>query len=152
MSEDCPDLINKSIKKLLVILFVLALPVAVTSCSSEDTKSAAEILEQLPNSFFESSEVSLVKTGTVKACPYSTLGEMADAFFDDPSWNDFPSDSGGTVVELSGGLSYSGLPAIALIQFEVYGSTFEASYLGINSVDQNLFTLSALLTKMCEAV
>lgn len=42
--------------------------------------------------------------------------------------------------------------ATALIQFEVYGSTFEASYLGINSVDQNLFSLSALLTKMCEAV
>ena len=145
-------MINNSIKKLLVALFVLALPVSVTSCSSEDNKSAAEILEQLPNSFFESSEVSLVKAGTVKACPYSTLGEMADAFFDDPSWSDFPSDLGGTVVELSGGLSYSGLPATALIQFEVYGSTFEANYLGINGVDQNLFMLSAILTKMCEAV
>jgi hypothetical protein len=77
---------------------------------------------------------------------------MAEAFFDNPNWSDFPSNSGGTVVELSGELTYSGLPATALIQFDVYGSTFEASYLGINDADQNLLVLSALFIKMCEAV
>jgi hypothetical protein len=133
-------------------MFMGLLLALLTSCSSEDSVSAGDILEELPGSFFESSEISQVKNGTVKACPYATLGDMADAFFDNPRWSDFPSSSGGTVVELSGELTYSGLPATALIQFDVYGSTFEASYLGINDIDQNLLVLSALLTKMCEAV
>jgi hypothetical protein len=76
---------------------------------------------------------------------------MADAFMSNPSWRAFTSLSGSKVVELSGGISYSSLPATAVIQFEVFGSTFEISYLGINDIDQNKLVLSALLTKMCDA-
>jgi hypothetical protein len=77
---------------------------------------------------------------------------MADAFMSGPIWSDFISDSGGTVVELSGGITYDGMEVIALIQFDVYGIEFEANYLGIDGVDQNQIVLSTLLTKMCDAV
>ena len=100
---------------------------------------------------FESEEVKSVKSGTIKACPSSTLGEMADSFLSNPSWRDFDSVSGGKVVELTGGFSYDGVPVDAVIQFKVIGSSFETAYLGINGVDQNLLVLSALLTNMCEA-
>jgi hypothetical protein len=76
---------------------------------------------------------------------------MADAFMSGPNWTDFPSDSGGTIVELTGEISYDGYPSTALIQFELSGASFEASYLGINDVDQSLITLNVLLGKMCDA-
>jgi hypothetical protein len=139
-------------RNLSLTLYLLLLPIALTSCSSDNSEKTSGILEDLPGSFFDSSEINLVKNGSVKACPYSTLSEMADAFFENPNWRDFQSDSGITVVELTGELSYSGLPATALIQFEVFGSTFETSYMGINGVDQNRLVLAGLLTKMCEAV
>ena len=92
-----------------------------------------------------------VKDSYVQACSTATLGEMADAFMSDPQWRDFQGTSGNTIVELSGGISYDGMPADALIQFEISGGSFEAVYLGINSVDQNMLVLSALLNKMCDA-
>lgn len=140
------------LRKLSVALSLLVLSTTLVSCSSDSSGNTSEILENLPGSFFDSPEVNLVKTGSVKACPYSTLGEMAEAFFQNPKWREFESDSGITVVELTGELSYSGLPATALIQFEVFDSTFEISYLGINDVDQNRLVLAGLLSKMCEAV
>jgi hypothetical protein len=76
---------------------------------------------------------------------------MADAFMTNPSWRDFPSTTGSTVVELTGEISYDGYPADALIQFDLSGGSFEAVYLGINDVDQSRLLLSALLTKMCDA-
>ena len=83
--------------------------------------------------------------------PSATLGEMADAFMSDASWTDFPSSTGSTIVELTGEISYDGYPADAIIQFDLYGDSFEAVYLGINDVDQSKLVLSALLTKMCNA-
>jgi hypothetical protein len=94
----------------------------------------------------------VVKNGSLNECSNTTLGEMADAFMSDPNWSDFISDTGGTVVELSGGITYDGMEVIALIQFDVYGIEFEASYLGFNGVDQNQLMLNTLLTKMCDAV
>jgi hypothetical protein len=76
---------------------------------------------------------------------------MAEAFMSNPSWRDFPSTSGGTVVELTGEISYDGYPADALIQFDLSGGSFEAVYLGINDVDQSMLMLSSLLNKMCDA-
>ena len=105
-----------------------------TGCVKSGEDSSSSILPQIPIELFDSSEVRAVKNGSVQACPFSTLGEMAEAFMSNPSWSDFTSNTG-----------------TAVIQFEVFGSTFETSYLGINGIDQNKLVLSALLTKMCDA-
>ncbi len=131
---------NSKLKLVSVFLFST---LTLTSCSSSENLFSSGI--------FESAAIKSVKEGSIQACPSSTLGEMGDAFLSNSSWRDFDSISGSKVVELTGGFNYDGMPVDAVIQFEVTGSNFETSYLGINGVDQNLLVLSALLTKMCEA-
>jgi hypothetical protein len=79
------------------------------------------------------------------------LGEMADAFMSSPSWEEFTSTTGGTVVQLTGEISYDGYPAEAILQWSVSGSTFDTEYFGINGVGQSLITVSALYNNMCSA-
>lgn len=136
-----------------VISVALALPLLLVGCSSSDSSSESfdDPFTDFSDLFQDSANVSSVKDAYLNSCPTATLGEMADAFMSGPSWSDFPSDSGGTVVELTGEISYEGYPSTALIQFDLSGGSFEASYLGINDVDQSLITLNVLLNKMCEA-
>ena len=136
-----------------VISVALVLPLLLVGCSSSDSSSESfdDPLTDFSDLFQDSANVSSVKDAYLNSCPTATLGEMADAFMSGPSWSDFPSDSGGTVVELTGEISYEGYPSTALIQFDLSGGSFEASYLGINDVDQSLITLNVLLNKMCEA-
>ena len=136
-----------------VISVALLLPLLLAGCSSSDSSSESfdDPLTDFSDLFQDSANVSSVKDAYLNSCPTATLGEMADAFMSGPSWSDFPSDSGGTVVELTGEISYEGYPSTALIQFDLSGGSFEASYLGINDVDQSLITLNVLLNKMCEA-
>jgi len=135
------------------ISFALILPLLLVGCSSSDSSSESfdDPFTDFSDLFQDSVNVSSVKDAYLTSCPTATLGEMADAFMSGPSWTDFPSDSGGTIVELTGEISYDGYPSSALIQFELSGGSFEASYLGINDVDQSLLTLNVLLNKMCEA-
>jgi hypothetical protein len=132
---------------------VLVLPLLLAGCSSSDSSSESfdDPFTDFSDLLQDSANVSSVKDAYLNSCPTATLGEMADAFMSGPSWTDFPSDSGGTVVELTGEISYDGYPSTALIQFDLSGGSFEASYLGINDVDQSLITLNVLLNKMCEA-
>ena len=136
-----------------VISVALVLPLLLVGCSSSDSSSESfdDPFTDFSDLFQDSANVSSVKDAYLTSCPTATLGEMADAFMSSPSWTDFPSNSGGTVVELTGEISYEGYPSTALIQFDLSGGSFEASYLGINDVDQSLITLNVLLNKMCEA-
>jgi hypothetical protein len=123
----------------------------ISGCSQSEIDNASSIIEDLSDFDLETPGVSVVKNGSLNECSHTTLGEMANAYMSNPNWSDFIADSGGTVVELSGGITYSGMEVTALIQFDVYGTAFEASYLGFNGVDQNQFMLNTLLTKMCDA-
>ena len=134
-------------RPIYVLLAVVSLLLAGCSSSSDSSDTSSDLLDY----FTESANVSSVKDASLSSCPSATLGQMADAFMTNPSWRDFPSTTGGTVVELTGEISYDGLPADALIQFDLSGGSFEAVYLGINDVDQSRLVLSALLTKMCNA-
>jgi len=136
-----------------VVSVALVLPLLLVGCSSSDSSSESfdDPFTDFSDLFQDSANVSSVKDAYLNSCPTATLGEMADAFMSGPSWTDFPSDSGGTVVELTGEISYEGYPSTALIQSDLSGGSFEASYLGINDVDQSLITLNVLLNKMCEA-
>jgi hypothetical protein len=136
-------------RPIYVLLAVISLLLA--GCSSSSSSDASDATSDLLDYFTESSNVLSVKDASLSSCPSATLGQMADAFMTNPSWRDFPSTSGGTVVELTGEISYDGFPADALIQFDLSGGSFEAVYLGINNVDQSLLVLSALLNKMCDA-
>ena len=134
-------------RPIYILLAIVPLLLAGCSSSSDSSDTSSDLLDY----FTESANVSSVKDASLSSCPSATLGQMADAFMTNPSWRDFPSTSGGTVVELTGEISYDGFPADALIQFDLSGGSFEAVYLGINNVDQSLLVLSALLNKMCDA-
>ena len=134
-------------RPIYILLAIVPLLLAGCSSSSDSSDASSDLLDY----FTESANVASVKDASLSSCPSATLGQMADAFMTNPSWRDFPSTTGGTVVELTGEISYDGLPADALIQFDLSGGSFEAVYLGINNVDQSLLVLSALLTKMCDA-
>ena len=136
-------------RPIYVLLAVISLLLA--GCSSSSSSDASDATSDLLDYFTESSNVLSVKDASLSSCPSATLGQMADAFMTNPSWRDFPSTSGGTVVELTGEISYDGFPADALIQFDLSGGSFEAVYLGINNIDQSLLMLSSLLNKMCDA-
>ena len=133
----------------IATLFASTLLSGCGSCSSED---ATAFIDDTVNSFLgDSVNVSSVKDAYLSSCPSATLGQMADAFMANPSWSDFASTTGGTVVELTGGITFDSADVEALIQFELSGSSFEASYLSFNQVSQNQLMLSSLLTKMCDA-
>jgi hypothetical protein len=134
-------------RPIYILLAIVPLLLAGCSSSSDSSDTSSDLLDY----FTESANVSSVKDASLSSCPLATLGQMADAFMTNPSWRDFPSTTGGTVVELTGEISYDGLPADALIQFDLSGGSFEAVYLGINNVDQSRLVLSALLSKMCDA-
>jgi len=134
-------------RPIYILLSIFALLLAGCSSSSDSSDVSSDLLDY----FTESANVSSVKDASLSSCPSATLGQMADAFMTNPSWRDFPSTTGGTVVELTGEISYDGLPADALIQFDLSGGSFEAVYLGINNVDQSMLMLSSLLNKMCDA-
>jgi hypothetical protein len=136
-------------RPIYVLLAVISLLLA--GCSSSSSSDSSDVSSDLLDYFSESANVSSVKDASLSSCPSATLGQMAEAFMSNPSWRDFPSTSGGTVVELTGEISYDGYPADALIQFDLSGGSFEAVYLGINDVDQSMLMLSSLLNKMCDA-
>jgi hypothetical protein len=134
-----------------VITLVMLLPLLLAGCSGSSDASSDDPFTDFSEIFTDSANVSSVKDAYLGSCPTATLGEMADAFMSGVNWDDFQSSSGGTIVELTGEISYDGYPSTAQIQFELSGGSFEAVYLGINGVDQNRLTLSALLGKMCDA-
>ena len=135
-----------------VVIATLFVSTLLSGCSSSSSEDATAFIDDTVNSFLgDSVNVSSVKDAYLTSCPSATLGQMADAFMANPSWSDFASTTGGTVVELTGGITFDSADVEALIQFELSGSSFEASYLSFNQVSQNQLMLSSLLTKMCDA-
>lgn len=135
-----------------IVIAVLFASTLLTGCSDSSSEDATAFLDDTVNSFLgDSANVSSVKDAYLSSCPYATLGQMADAFMANPSWSDFASTTGGTVVELTGGITFDGADVEALIQFDLTGANFEAVYLSLNQVSQSKLMLSSLLTKMCEA-
>ena len=143
-------MISQTSKKFFFITVAL-IPLLLAGCSGSSSSDSSDVFSDPLEFFTDSANVSAVKDASLSSCPSATLGQMADAFMTNPSWRDFPSTTGSTVVELTGEISYDGYPADALIQFDLSGGSFEAVYLGINDVDQSRLLLSALLTKMCDA-
>ena len=142
---------NKSALIAILAASILTLSSCGSSSDSGSDSSSDYSASDLADLFSDSANVSSVKNGTVGACPSATLGEMADAFMSSPSWDEFTSTTGGTIVELTGQISYDGYPAEAVLQWSVSGSTFDTEYFGIDGVGQSLITVSALYSNMCSA-
>ena len=143
--------INRKRSSIVAVTMIL-LSTLLTGCSDSSSEDATAFLDDTVNSFLgDSANVSSVKDAYLSSCPNATLGQMADAFMANPSWSDFASTTGGTVVELTGGITFDGADVEALIQFDLTGANFEAVYLSLNEVSQSKLMLSSLLTKMCEA-
>lgn len=140
---------KKSKRRLFILATLISL--LLTGCSGSSSSDSSDVSNEILDFLSDSANVSSVKDASLSSCPLATLGEMADSFMTSPSWRDFSSTSGGTVVELKGEILYDDYPADALIQFNLSGGSFEAVYLGINGIDQSLLILNALLTKMCDA-
>jgi hypothetical protein len=140
-------------KSLAIVALLVTSTALLTSCgsSSSSDSSSDYSASDLADLFSDSANVSAVKNGTVGACPSSTLGEMADAFMSDPQWEEFTSTTGSTVVQLTGQISYDGLPSEAVLQWTVTGTSFDTDYFGINGVGQSLLVVSSLYSKMCAA-
>ena len=136
----------------MIAVTLILVSTFLTGCSGSSSEDATAFLDDTVNSFLgDSVNVSSVKDAYLSSCPNATLGQMADAFMANPSWSDFASTTGGTVVELTGGITFDSADVEALIQFDLSGSSFEAVYLSLNEVSQSKLMLSSLLTKMCEA-
>lgn len=99
----------------------------------------------------DSKEVAMVKSGSIKACPSSSMDEMVSSFMSSPSWDDGISEDGAHFVNIEGGITYNNKDVNALIQFIVKadGGTFEFNAFELNSIPQNMFMTAALLKKMC---
>jgi len=135
-----------------VLIATLFASTLLSGCGGSSSEDATAFIDDSINSFLgDSANVSSVKDAYLSSCPNATLGHMADAFMASPSWSDFASTTGGTVVELTGGITFDSADVEALIQFDLSGSSFEAVYLSLNEVSQSKLMLSSLLTKMCEA-
>jgi hypothetical protein len=133
-------------------ILILVLSISLSGCtSSSDSSSDVNWADEALDLFTDSANVSLVKNSSIKACPTATLDEMANGFMSSPRWSEFTSTTGTTVVELSGEISYDGVPATALIQFEISGGSFEAKYLSIADEPQSLIAMNVLFNKMCES-
>jgi hypothetical protein len=91
-----------------------------------------------------------VQTGRLEGCRHKTVLEMTNGFLKKPRWKSLLGDDGLRYVNCSGEFFYAGRPAIAEIQFEVTGSTFNLRSLEIDGEPQNLLTRAVLIKKMCE--
>jgi len=98
-----------------------------------------------------STEVNMVKTGSLSSCPNHTLEEMVDGFFGAPSWESGTSDNGMKFVNVSGDMTFSGKEVTGTLQFTISDNnkTFQYRAFEINEIPQNNVMASALLTKMC---
>jgi hypothetical protein len=66
-----------------------------------------------------SEEINIVKAGTLRSCPNSTIEKMSTAFFTSPKWESGTGPNGKLFVNLSGDMGLNGKSARAVIQFLV---------------------------------
>lgn len=77
----------------------------------------------------EKANINLVMNGIIYSHPSKTVGDAFNAFFSNPTWYALED---GKYVYCSGGCTYDGEPATAIMGFEVYGNNFELGALNID--------------------
>jgi len=102
----------------------------------------------------DSAQVTMVKKGTLRSCPNSTVERMVDSFMENPKWESGKTDNGMEYVNVEGGITFNEKPVTAKVQFliNMKNKTFTYNASQINEVPQNNFMAVALFTKMCKSV
>lgn len=133
------------------------------ACGADDVSDQVANIAQA-----DDEHVTGVKEGSPDSYPNKTYGESFDDFFANPTWKYFvgtkdgPDEDGDgkpdytednvDIVEFTGYCTYQDVKVKALIQFTLNkeDDTFSATYLSFNDVPQNMFMISALLSKVFE--
>ena len=103
---------------------------------------------------FGSSNIAMVKNGSLNNCSGHTVEEMVNGFLTSPSWESGTSDSGTEFVNIKGGITYHDTPVEANIQFVINKNekTFKFQAFEMNGVPEDNLIAMALLQKMCDSV
>ena len=101
----------------------------------------------------ESSEVQMVKGGTLQSCPDKTVEQMVNGYMGNPEWRSLVAEDGNDYVNVVGEISYNNQPTKAEIQFQLNKEKssfrFQAWELGGKPAPD--IVAAVLLEKMCYA-
>lgn len=101
----------------------------------------------------DSSEVQMVKGGTLQSCPDKTVEQMVNGYMGNPEWRSLVAEDGNDYVNVVGDISYNNQPTKAEIQFrlnkEKSSFWFQAWELGGNPASN--IVAEVLFEKMCYA-
>lgn len=97
-----------------------------------------------------SSEISMVKNGTLANFPNKTIGEAIEGFMGNPHWDTILGNDGNKYVNVTGSISYMQEEVRAAIQYRLNDNdnSFQINALEFNGIPQNGLILAVLLDKM----
>jgi len=98
-----------------------------------------------------SKEISIVKKGSIKACPNYTVEELVNNFMDKPKWEHIVADNGIDYVNISGIITFYGKPAKGMLQLWLRNGDFGFQAFEIDEEPQNENMASALIIEMCKS-
>lgn len=100
---------------------------------------------------FDSSDVKMVKGGSLSACPERTVESAVNGFFGSPKWESGVSSEGLKFVNINGDMTYMEKPVKGTVQFSINtdGKSFNYRAFELNGIPQNNFIALALINKLC---
>ena len=101
----------------------------------------------------DSSEVKMVKGGTLQSCPDKTVEQMVNGYMGNPEWRSLVAEDGNDYVNIVGEISYNKQPTKAEIQFRLNKekSSFQFQAWELGGKPASDIVAAVLLEKMCYA-
>jgi len=129
------------LKTALVVLFFIA------SIFSAGYK----VYKKFHKNTSSSKEISIVKKGSIKACPNYTVEELVNNFMDKPKWEHIVADNGIDYVNISGFITADGKPAKGMLQLWLRNGVFGFQAFEIDEEPQDESMASVLINEMCKS-
>jgi hypothetical protein len=118
----------------------------------ENTEEVEEVEVEESNSINPELD-AIIKEGYFTACETYTVETLVNSFFTNPEWESFISPEDGKYhLNATGGILYEDKPAVAAIQFEIEGDSWEMNAFEIDGEPQTDLMSVALIKKMCSSV
>jgi len=94
---------------------------------------------------------NIVKEGYFDLCQETTVDDLVQNFFANPSWDSFYADDNYFYINVTGNIMYNNVEAFALVQFSVYeDDTWEINAFEIDEQPQEEYMIIELIQLMCE--